>query len=380
MINPPELSPEFQLILTSLRWAACGPGDLKPLPEVSSMNWEAVVRICQAHRVLGFVAYSLEANGVFPSLDPKIRALLSAEIMRCERENRFFLSRFKEISLLFSDQNIPILPLKGIDLSFRVYRNLPFRQMGDLDLLIRETDLGVASTFLFGLGYRLKQFPTKNRWHDRFYSDPPDTSLEKIRKGRASFEKNGLDVDLHWHPRHAIGADEIEVNVHETWSNSSGSGLARTHHAAAPMDAFWHLFLHHAGEMHAPRLLHLLDLASSLQKLEPSERETIERRVFALTPALAPRLRLLLENVTAFLQSSVPELFVSETPRYRYDPLWKDGRPIGKRSLPERLIYAAGYIVPNPDYYAGRQKGAAMYIAHWKALGEKLVKILRRRP
>jgi hypothetical protein len=59
-----------------------------------------------------------------------------------------------KISALFAGNDIPALPFKGPTLAGGVYGDLSLREAGDLDILIRETDVRQATDLLLANGYR----------------------------------------------------------------------------------------------------------------------------------------------------------------------------------------------------------------------------------
>ncbi len=56
----------------------------------------------------------------------------------------------------FDQEGIPAMPFKGVVLAASVYRDLNARPAGDLDVLIRPTDLSRATAVLLNRGYELK--------------------------------------------------------------------------------------------------------------------------------------------------------------------------------------------------------------------------------
>ena len=71
-----------------------------------------------------------------------------------------FVSHLLEIIEKLESHGIKVLPLKGPVLAQDLYGDISQRQMRDLDLLVRETDLQQALLVLQALGYVLK-FPEK---------------------------------------------------------------------------------------------------------------------------------------------------------------------------------------------------------------------------
>lgn len=377
------ISPEIELILKSLRWIVSGAPRTErfglSLPNLSGLNWREIARIGPTHRVFGFIASALEQNGIFIFLAPEVQALLIKGILEAEWQNRTKLNEFKNVTHLFAEKNIPIIPLKGIDLSLRVYRDMPFRQMGDLDVLVREKDLTRASQCLMDHGFHLKKFHTKNRWQDSLRLDL-NRPLEKHSSGRASFEKNGLDLDLHWQPRHQIGSNLVEMDLDQAWADSKPCpALGENVRVLSDDDAACHLALHTA-EMFNPSLIQLLDLALLMNHYENETAETILRRLPKLADLSRKKINTLFEDVQKTFKAGrtverLLKFFIFGKTSEFYEKEWVPETDLSRRlrSPMNRLLYFLGYFFPNPDYYRG-QKGLHKYLTHWKELGEKLGK------
>ncbi|OGW80056.1 MAG: hypothetical protein A2Z83_03360 [Omnitrophica bacterium GWA2_52_8] len=379
-------APEIKLILTCLRWlAARRPApELKLLAEdpkrVNSTDWKSLIQIGRRHHVLGFIAFALDQNGALKSLPAEYRTAMAEELSMAEWKNRVKLEEFKKVSGLLQKENIPVIPLKGVDLSLRIYSQMPFRQMYDADLLIRQSDLAAASDVLFDAGFCLKQAVTKNRWHDLFYGARDIT--EKNNHGRVSFEKEGLDVDLHWSPKYRIGGHDIEIDVKSFWELSQARPeLGQNVRILTDLDIAWHLLLH-AAEMYDPKLIQLLDLAILFNRLADRQlTAAFEEHLLNLETSAKIKVKTLADDVRQILgdADAVPDenletngllnFFLTQRRSQRYYREWTRGNGAHHRlkSPAGRFLYLAGYLFPNPDYY-GRAAGFSMYRAHWKDL------------
>ncbi len=390
-------SPEIEVILRCLRWAASpSPRPLVLTVDPSDLrrsDWQDIIEIGHAHRVLGFVAFALEQTGVWDRLKPAVRSCLTRSMLEAEFQNRTKLIEFKKIHRLFSEMGTPVIPLKGIDLSVRVYGDMPFRPMGDIDLLIRKNDLPEASAFLFNEGFRLRTNPPmKNRWHDRFYPED-STPFDRHPCGRRSFEKAGLDLDLHWDPTYQIGGQSVGMDPESAWQNARpGAVLGEKILLLSPEDLSWHLILHTAQMNHSV-LVQLLDLACMIRRWDPSTRTTLEQRISRLADPSKRQIEVLLGDVETLwcqigrsLESSAAQgrelidfvLFEKESKNYKKIKIKKG---LAKISVLDRIQYLAGYFFPSPRYYLEKtgHKGVGMYWKHWNDLIKKAGRVFLRR-
>jgi hypothetical protein len=117
-------------------------------------DWDGLFRMAEEHRMLPMLASRLGEMG--PAVPPVMQERLRAAYDR----NAFHsLANAAElISLLkaFDQAKIAAMPFKGVVLGASVYHDLTTRPAGDLDVLIRYTDVLPAAAILLKRGYELK--------------------------------------------------------------------------------------------------------------------------------------------------------------------------------------------------------------------------------
>lgn len=80
---------------------------------------------------------------------------LTAETARLAARNLVLAHELRAILRTCSEARIRCVPLRGLALAERLYGNLLSRPMGDIDLLVRKSDLGQVQVTLQHLGYQL---------------------------------------------------------------------------------------------------------------------------------------------------------------------------------------------------------------------------------
>ena len=382
--------PEIDLILQSLRWVAqshspSAKSDIN-VSNLSRLDWRKVFAISEIHGILGFVAFAVERSGVFGSLPPDLRLALKDALIGAELSNRATFSEFKKSNRDFLEKNIPVIPLKGVDLSLRIYRGMPFRPMADIDLLIHQSDLAQVSKFIFHSGFRSKKSCLKNRWQHHFISKK-DVSFAETRKGRMGFKKNRVEIDLHWNPRYRIGGHDIEIDIESLWVRTvPAPELGANIRILSPEDLAWHLTLHTA-EMHHPRLIQLLDLALVTNRADIHAKTAWRQKVSGLANASREKIKALTDDVEKIFGIAAPaswtqgrsgtliRFFLTREPSapYRKEAVGDVDLSSELRSPVKRFLFFLCYFVPNPDYYTNR-KGIRMVLTHWLDLAKNLVK------
>ncbi|MFH1479156.1 MAG: nucleotidyltransferase family protein [Candidatus Omnitrophota bacterium] len=96
--------------------------------------------------------------------------ILKTSYLISSTKNNFYKKELKNILSILYEKNIPIIPLKGMMLSCRLYGDIASRgESADSDLLIKEKDKDKAIEILKELGYEMR-FPLREvRSRDWFY-------------------------------------------------------------------------------------------------------------------------------------------------------------------------------------------------------------------
>jgi hypothetical protein len=119
-----------------------------------SPDWDYLLRIASEH-------------GVMPLLYRQLSATCSAAVPQASLDrlqSRFRAAWLRNLRLsgelltlldLFTTHGIPAIPFKGLVLATWVYGSTALRQPGDLDILVRQSDIVKARDLLLARGYRL---------------------------------------------------------------------------------------------------------------------------------------------------------------------------------------------------------------------------------
>jgi len=152
--------------------------------------WEDILFEASRLGVLPMLYFSLQNAGILADFPEEFVARCKESWRQTTLANMRLLHDFSQIALLFQAADIPIIALKGIYLANHVYPHSGMRQMGDIDLLIPESDLPSAREILFHLGYTQL---------DVVAYDNIQAEIE-IAHHLAPFVKEGSPtIELHWH-------------------------------------------------------------------------------------------------------------------------------------------------------------------------------------
>src|ERR1700749_3650084 len=117
-----------------------------------SFDWEYVARLARRHAVVPLVYRALQtfARGAAPE---PVRKALSEKYRANAARNVLLAGELLRGSGLFESEGVRSLAYKGPALAVAAYGDLSLRRFVDLDVIVRESDLGRASELLRDLGY-----------------------------------------------------------------------------------------------------------------------------------------------------------------------------------------------------------------------------------
>jgi len=305
---------------------ACRPrGDADPALEVPlGLDWDAALRVAARNRVTSILCDALARVEIPADAQGVVKELQANGVLRSAMARRELV----ELGGILGGAGVETLLYKGLDLEERFYPSRRRRLFGDLDLIVRNGDVGRADEALRAAGYR-----------------PPDGAppLDYFRKYHLhrEYERPGAayPVELHWAVDSPYAARRVGLGeIFERAVPSTVDGL-RVPHAA---DAMFLVLLHlakHIGlcaslpsaearikaVLDAGGWLWIMDGVYGLARLDPREGERLidMASAFGSEAELAAAARLIEDALPGALDGALNEL------------LSKEARP----SLVTRLLY-----------------------------------------
>lgn len=185
-------------------------------------------------------------------LPDRVREKLWLSYLKNTARNTFLYEILEEITARFESANISVIFLKGAHVAKTIYPQFGLRYMGDLDLMVKPTDLDKAAGILKSLGYQNEQgFYTPSGRHLPGYTN-----------------QDAIYLELHYNIANQPYSNYF--NVLDLWErsvpleSSRGRGLSLE-------DLLLHLCIHAAAwqkdELLHPiiQLRHLVDIAEFLR-------------------------------------------------------------------------------------------------------------------
>ncbi len=154
----PELTPEIEFLVACARSRMTDLDRGRASAAIAvGIDWNLVLALAEDHGLVPLLHAKVTSGSV--QVPPTVSATLHERAARHVRQSLRMTSCLAATLDLFGRQDVPIVPLKGSILAQRVYGSVVMRQIRDVDLLIRDSDLKPAQRLLEGLGYRLTPEP-----------------------------------------------------------------------------------------------------------------------------------------------------------------------------------------------------------------------------
>ncbi len=230
------------------------------LRALSNNEWEELLALATAHSVRPLLYQRLKTGA------PK--DIVPAAVMESSRNcclanaarNLRLCKQLRELVTALHSEDIPVVLLKGLYLAEAIYRSLAVREIGDLDLLVREEDLVRAAETLTGMGYLTQHTYSLEAQMHAMHHLP-------------CFSKTNVEcvpVELHWNvvlPRspHFIVPDDL-------WTRALPVRVGNTELLGlCPEDVLLHLCEHASYHHEFSRGVHpLCDIAETVRTFGPS--------------------------------------------------------------------------------------------------------------
>lgn len=307
----------------------------------SDFEWHAARAVAVIHGISALLITRLRWEG-----PDSWQAFLSEQRAHMEERHRRIEELLQVLDSRTTAEGIPAVALKGAALySLRLYR-AGDRPMADIDLLVKDHDLGAMGKILEQLGFRKKFALARHEVFEPIEGEPPAPFGEH--------SANPIKIEVHSSIAESLPLRTVDVS-NRIFPTSPRPGLNAYPSNGALMT---HLLLHAAGSMtsRAIRLIHLHDIALLSAHMSPADWSEISSEWWAFPPL----------TLTASYYACVPDEVLSATAaschwilraaarRHKLSDvslshMWIPAFPgiEWARSPPEALVYAARRIMPS---------------------------------
>jgi hypothetical protein len=203
-----------------------------PTDSLTDEDWQILYAIALEEGVAPYLYYCLKKSEPDICIPPEIRKKFVKVSQNVLAKNTVLFHELGIILRLFSDNDIPVIILKGAYLSEIVYPHNGLRPMGDLDLLVKKGDLNRTQEKLLEMGYTQSKHLSVQEQCAKSHHLVPFTN------------RAGITIEVHWTLSHPI-LRPFEIDVNGLWKRAQSVNIAGVNvHALSPEDVILHLSLH----------------------------------------------------------------------------------------------------------------------------------------
>jgi hypothetical protein len=196
---------------------------------MSGADWEDLLHTSARHGVAPLLYHRLSTSHTGAPIPPDVFRVLRNNYLQSAARNMKLYHELGKVMKRLRQDDIQVIALKGAHLAEVVYGNIALRPMGDVDLLVREEDLGRVEEILLGMGYS------------------PAECNRQISIDNCHFAYKlagmGLSVEAHW----AFMPSDCRfgIDMDEVWGRSRPCALAGVEVSTlSPEDQLLFLCLH----------------------------------------------------------------------------------------------------------------------------------------
>jgi hypothetical protein len=156
-----------------------------------SPTWDQVIGLARRHSMSPLLYWRLQHQDCQVSVPPAVLDVLRNDYYAAKGQSMLRGKTLTRILSALNQTKVPVLLFKGAALAHTVYPDPALRTMGDIDILVRETQMELAQQVLEKLGYECQpEMP------QRF--NPFNTQFTGELAFRRTTGCTSTMVDLHW--------------------------------------------------------------------------------------------------------------------------------------------------------------------------------------
>lgn len=202
------LPPEGRVIVECISLSSGREARSRAIAQAAShIDWERLLKYSVGHFVIPQVHSGLEqCTGLVPANTNK--RLRHAHVCNAMQQ-RNLVQELVQVSADLASAGATSIALKGPALAMQAYGRIEARQCGDLDILVRVSDLPLVTTILEERGY-----------HAETHQRPPDIGFFDVLEDTFVSKRCGIDLHLDFLPsyfpfpdREAMWRDAVNVSL-----------------------------------------------------------------------------------------------------------------------------------------------------------------------
>ena len=223
-----------------------------------TLNWEQIANGSAQLGIAPFVYSQLQHRQLQDSIPPSSWKFLEETFVKSHAQNVWKFVRVREVLQKCHERDIPVIVLKGAALAQLVYPRVGCRPMGDIDILLKRSDLTKVETLLNQMHFEPFSYQHTRKWYeDHHHHLIPYRSPDK-----------SLVIELH---HHIIPLDDpVQFSIQGLWDRAVPFEFENIPcFTLAPEDLLIHLCHHVAAPNYfLGQLRSLCDIAETITYYE----------------------------------------------------------------------------------------------------------------
>jgi len=167
-----------------------------------ALNWNLVMALATRNRTVTFLHPAIKKLGIAKQLPQPLTAHLRQEYLHNFQRNLAFESELKELLELFNRSELPVIVLRGVMMSDKVFGNPALRSSNDIDILIRRQDLQRVKETVHGLGFVQDPRSLDDAYYERHHLHLPYLKLERL-----------VLLEIHWSYDHKFTPFNVDTEA-----------------------------------------------------------------------------------------------------------------------------------------------------------------------
>lgn len=156
------------------------------------LNWKELLNLATRHRVRPLLFMGLKKYSYEEKLPAIFMEKLKSINFHITTKNLLYTKELIRLFQLFKNENVNVIPYKGIVLVNKAYNNLGAREFSDIDLLIDLKDFKVVKKILVERNYEWKS-AISNQMEAKYFLTHCEHNFHYYQNGKRQYA-----IDLHW--------------------------------------------------------------------------------------------------------------------------------------------------------------------------------------
>jgi len=171
------------------------------------INWNYINEFSKNHGLSGLIYRNIQNNYKSKWIPNEFLSKIKSEYLRTCIRNSNLNFHYKKLLNFLNQNNIPVIPLKGIFLTEFVYQDFGLRPMCDIDLLIKEKYIK-----------RVKEHLEKNKYNSHAFKRSKFFNENVLNHHLPALTKGIICFELHY--QLCYYTKLYSVNINELWHTS----------------------------------------------------------------------------------------------------------------------------------------------------------------